>query len=80
MSALNIHRAQHSSRTPRCRQCRVCKGFVDSADVIPVAASPCCSIEITCERINLLTNQDSTDGVDELLGIASLFAVDIADV
>ena len=61
-------------------QCTVCEGFVDSTDVIPVAAPPCCSIEITCNHVNLLTNHDSTDGEDELLGNASLFGVDVAYV
>ena len=44
----------------------------------PVAAPPCCSIEITCNHVNLLTNHDSTDGEDELLGNTSFFGVGVA--
>ena len=47
-------------------QCTVCKSFAHSTDVIPVAASPSCSIEITSNHVNLLTNHDGTDGEDEL--------------
>ena len=44
----------------------VCKSFVDSTDVISVAALPCYSIEITCNKVNLLTNHDGTNCEDEL--------------
>ena len=54
------------------------KSFVDSTDVIPLAASSCCCIEITCNHVNLLTNHDGTDGEDELLGNTPFFGVDIA--
>ena len=50
---------------PRRWQCTVCKSFVDSTDAIPVAASPCCSIEITRNHVNLLTNHDGTDREDD---------------
>ena len=55
----------------------VWKGFDNSTDVIPVAASPCCSNEITCNHVNLLTNHDGTDGEDDLLDNTSYFGVDI---
>ena len=58
----------------------VCKNFVDSTYVVSVAASPCCSIEITCNQVNLMTNHDCSDGEDELLGNASLLGVDVADM
>ena len=50
------------------------KGFVDSTDVIPVPAPPCCSFEIIWNQVNLLTNRDGTDGEDELLGNTSFLA------
>ena len=56
------------------------KSFADSTDVIPVAASQRCTIEMNCNHINLLTNHDSTDGEDELFGNASLSGVGLADV
>ena len=43
----------------------VCNSFVDSTDVIPVVVSPCCSFEITCNKVNLFTNHDGTDCEDE---------------
>ena len=54
------------------------KSFVDGTHVVSVAASPCCSIEITCNQVNV-TNHDGSDGEDELLGNASLLGVDVAD-
>ena len=36
------------------------------------------SIEITCNHVSLLTNHDSTDGEDELLGNTSLLGVYVA--
>ena len=44
-----------------------------------VAASPRCTIEITCNHINLFTNHDSTKSENELLGDAFLLGVDVAD-
>ena len=41
------------------------KSFVDSTDVVSVAASPSCSIEITGNHVNLLTNDDGTDCEDD---------------
>ena len=51
----------------------VCKSFVDSSDTVPVAASPCCSIETTCNHVNTLINHGGTDGEGELLGNTPLF-------
>ena len=41
---------------------------------------PCSTIEITCNQINFLTNQDGTESEDELLGNAFLFGLDVAGV
>ena len=68
-----IEPGPHSVVEPTSVGNAVCKGFVDSTDVVSVAASPRCSIEITC-------NHDSTDGEDELLGNASPLGVDVADM
>ena len=62
----------------RCWKRTVCKSFVDSTDVVPVAASPRCSIEITINHVNLLTNHDGTDCEDELFGNTPFVGVDIA--
>ena len=45
----------------------VCKSFVNSTYVVSVAASPCCSIEIACNQVNLMTNHDGSDCEDEFL-------------
>ena len=58
----------------------VSKGFVNSTEVVSAAASPGSTIEITCNHVNLLTNRDSTDGEDEILGNASLFSVNLVDM
>ena len=49
-------------------------------NVVSVPASPCFSIEITCTQVNLLTNRDSTNSEDELLGDAFLLGVDVVDM
>ena len=63
---------------PGCRarrrwQCAVCESFVGSTDVVSVAASPRCTIEITGNHVNLLTNHDGTDCEDELFGNTPFF-------
>ena len=52
------------------RQGTIRKGFVNSTDVVSAATAPRCSIEITCNQVNLLRNCDSTKSEDELLGDA----------
>ena len=47
-------------------------------NVVSVAASPCCSIEITCNQVNLLTNHDGSDSEDELFLQSPFWGVDIA--
>ena len=64
-------------RARRRWQHTVCESFVDSTHVVSVAASPCCSIEITCNQVNLMTNHD---GSDELLGNVSLLGVGVVDM
>ena len=59
-------------------QCALGKGFVDSTDVVSFAASPLCTIEVTNNDVNLLTNHDGTDCEDELLGNTPFFDVDVA--
>ena len=58
----------------------VCKSFVNSTNVVSVAASPCCSIEIACNQVNLMTNHDGSDCEDEFLCNTPLYGVDIANM
>ena len=69
-----IDPGRHSGVGPSGVGNTVCKGFVDGTVGIPVAASPCCSIEITSNHVNLLTNHDGSDGKDELFGNTSFLA------
>ena len=59
---------------------QVCKSFVDSTDVTPVAASSCCSIEITCNHVNLVTQHNGTDCENELFRNTPFFCVDIVNM
>ena len=70
----------HNGVGRRRWQSAVRKSFVDSTDVVSAATSPRTIIEITCNHVNLLTNHDSTDGEDELLGDTFLLGVDVADL
>ena len=62
------------------RQGTIRKGFINSTEIVSAATTPRCSIEITCNHVNLLRNHNSTDGEDELLGDAFLLGVDVADM
>ena len=58
------------SHTQWCRarrrwKCAVCKGFVNSTDAASIAAPPRCSLEITCNQVNMLTKHNCWDGKDE---------------
>ena len=47
-------------------------------NVVSVAASPCCSIEITCNQVNLLTNHDGSDCEDEFFCNTPFWSVHVA--
>ena len=70
----------HSGLGPGSVGKAVNKSFVNTTDVISAAASPRCTIDFTCNHVNLLRNHDCTDGEDDLLGDASLLGVDVADM
>ena len=77
---------QNGSRSPqRCRarrlwQSTVCKGFVNSTEVVSAATSPRSTIKITCDQVNVLRNHDGTKSENKLLGNACLLGVDVADM
>ena len=52
---------------PRRWQRTVIKSFVKSTEGVSAATSPCCSIEITCHRVNMLTNDNGLDCEDQFL-------------
>ena len=77
---LGIDLGPHSGLGPGGVGKAVNKSFVNSTDVISAAASPRCTIDFTCNHVNLLRNHYCTDGEVDLLGDASLLGVDVADM
>ena len=59
---------------------RYCPCFVNSTDVVSAAESPRGTIEVTCNKVNFLRNQDGTKSEGELLGNAFLFGVNVVEV
>ena len=62
------------------RQSTIRKGFINSTEIVSAATTPRCSIEITCNQVNFLRNHNGTKSLDELLGDAFLYGVDVADM
>ena len=62
------------------RQGTIRKGFITSTEIASAATAPRCSIEITCKQVNFLRNHNGTKSLDELLGAAFLFGVNVADM
>ena len=75
----NVHMRRGAESLPRGGRSKMLLTH-NSTDVVSVAASPRCTIEVTCNHVNLLSNHDSTDGADELLGDACLLGVDVAEM
>ena len=59
-------------------QGKISKCFVNSTEVVFAAIPPCSTIEVTCNQVNFLRNQDGTESEDELLGNAFLFGINVA--
>ena len=74
---------RNGSRSPqwwvaqRRRQDAVHKCFFNSTEVVFAKMPPCGTIEVTCNRVNFLKNQDGTESEDELLGNAFLFGINV---
>ena len=77
---------QDGSRSPqwwgawRRRQGTVRKYFVKSTDSVAAATTPGCTIEVTRNQINVLTDYKSTNSLDNFLGNTSFLGKDIVDV
>ena len=74
------------SRSPQWRGARwrrqgtISNGFVNSTEVVSAATSPRCTIEITCNQMNLLRDHGGAKSEDGLLSDAFLFGVNVVDI
>ena len=64
----------------RRTQGTISKGFINSAEIVTAATTPRRAMEITCNQVNFLRNHNGTKSLDELLGDAFLFGVNVADM
>ena len=64
----------------RRRQSTISKGFINRTEIVTAATTPSCTIEITCNQLNVLRDHKSTNGLDDFLGNTSFLGKDIVDV
>ena len=67
-------------RRARRWQSAVRKGFINGTDVVCIAASPRCPIEITWNQVNMLTNHNSSDFQDQFFRVTPFFGVEIGNM